>query len=165
MKRRWSWKLPAALGVLCAAAIVVAAPESAPARRGFGLGSLEGRFAAVGLGDSHVSSSVGTTVYDGNGNVSRSIVVNAPGTGNTRRLLTFDSIGTYEIHTDGTGVIFYTNHLGDGSTTQTTFDIVVQETAGLGRRGVPRATQIYGVQREHGTTVALVTLSETLIVE
>ena len=43
------------------------------------------------------------------------------------------------------------------------FDFVIQESQPSGRGGQRRATKLFGVQREPGTTVSLVTTSETLI--
>ena len=44
-----------------------------------------------------------------------------------------------------------------------TFDFVIQESEPSGKGGQRRATKLFGVQREPGTTVNLVTTSETLI--
>ncbi len=101
--------------------------------------------------------------YDGAGNVTRSLVVNAPDGNGGRQLITFESEGTYEVHADGTGVVFLTNRIGTGSVTEVTFDFVIQESEPNGKGGQRRATKLFGVQREPGTTVNLVTTSETLI--
>ena len=44
-----------------------------------------------------------------------------------------------------------------------TFDFVIQESQPNGKGGQRRATKLYSVQREPGTTVNLVTSTETLI--
>ena len=41
--------------------------------------SLHGNYALIGTGGSHDAASIGTSVFDGKGNVSRSLVLNAPG--------------------------------------------------------------------------------------
>ena len=107
----------------------------------------------------HTSASVGTVTYDGEGNVTRSLVVNAPdGSGNGgRRLLEFESEGTYVVNPDGTGTISVTNRISNGTTSEVTFDFVIQESQPYGKGGQRRATKLYGVQREGGTTVSLVT--------
>jgi hypothetical protein len=152
----------AAAVVLTGTLLILTASAAGAAAR-FRESSLFGTFAAVGEGDGHVSSSVGTVTYDGAGNVTRSLVVNAPDGAGGRRLLAFESEGTYEVHADGTGVVFLTNRIGNGSITEVTFDFVIQESEPNGRGGQRRATKIFGVQREPGTTVNLVTTSETLI--
>jgi hypothetical protein len=149
-------------GVASIALLLLVASAAGAATR-FRESSLFGTFAAVGAGDGHTSSSVGTVTYDGAGNVTRSVVVNAPDGSGGRRLLTFESEGTYEVHPDGTGVVLLTNRIGNGSITEVTFDFVIQESEPNGRGGQRRVTKLFGVQREPGTTVNLVTTSETLI--
>ena len=80
-----------------------------------------------------------------------------------RRLLVFESEGTYEVNPDGTGTVSITNHISNGTTSEVTFDFVIQESQPNGKGGQRRATKLYGVQREGGTTVSLVTTTETLI--
>jgi hypothetical protein len=152
-----------ATSVVVAAVLLLLAATNASAAARFRESSLFGTFAAVGTGDDHVSASVGTATYDGAGNVTRTLVVNAPDGNGGRRLLTFESEGTYEVRPDGTGVVFLTTRIGNGPITEVTFDFVIQESAPNGRGGQRRATRLYGVQREPGTTVNLVTSSETLI--
>ena len=152
---------PIALRSIVAAVLLLAATAASAAR--FRESSLFGTFAAVGLGDDHTSASVGTVTYDGEGNVTRSLVVNAPDGNGGRRLLAFESEGTYVVNADGTGVISLTNQISNGTTTEVTFDFVIQESIPNGKGGQRRASKLYGVQREGGTTVNLVTTSETLI--
>jgi hypothetical protein len=140
------------------------AASAAGAATPFRNSSLFGTYAAVGSGDGHTSASVGTTTYDGAGNVTRSLVVNAPDGSGGRRLITFESTGVYEVHPDGTGVISLVNQIGNGTTNEVTLDFVIQESRLNAKGGQRRATRIFGVQREPGTTVSLVTTSETLLV-
>jgi hypothetical protein len=151
----------ASIGIAAVSLLLAAATASAATR--FRESSLVGTFAAVGTGDDNVSVSVGTVTYDGAGNITRTILVNAPDGNGGRRLITFDAVGTYEVNPDGTGVIHITNRIGTGAVTENTFDFVIQESVPNGRGGQRRATRLYGVQREPGTTVNLVTSSETLI--
>jgi hypothetical protein len=149
--------------IVCAAGMLLLAAAAASAATRFRDSSLFGTYAAVGTGDDHVSASVGTATYDGAGNVTRRLLVNAPDGNGGRRLLTFESEGTYEVRPDGTGVVLLTTRIDGGATTEVTFDFVIQESAPNGKGGQRRATKLYGVQREPGTTVTLVTSSETLI--
>ena len=148
---------------LIVSALLLFGAGAAGAATRFRESNLFGTFAAVGTGDGHVSASVGTTTYDGAGGVTRSLVVNAPDGAGGRRLLTFEGVGTYEVHADGTGVIFLTNRINGGTTIQVTIDFVIQESDPVGKGGQRRVTELYGIQREAGTTVSLVTSSETLI--
>ena len=86
------------LGSVVASIALLLLTASAAAAARFRESSLFGTFAAVGAGDGHTSSSVGTVTYDGAGNVTRSLVVNAPDGNGGRRLLTFESEGTYEVN-------------------------------------------------------------------
>ena len=150
-----------ALRLIAAAALLLAAAAASAAR--FRESSLVGTFAAVGEGDGATSRSVGTVTYDGEGNVTRSLIVNAPDGNGGRRLLVFESVGTYEINPDGTGTVSVTNQISNGTSNEVTFDIVIQESQPNGKGGQRRATKLSGVQREAGTTVGLVTTSETLM--
>ena len=150
-----------AIRLIVAVVLLLAATAASAAR--FRESSLFGTFAAVGEGDGATSRSVGTVTYDGEGNVTRSLIVNAPDGNGGRRLLVFESVGTYEINPDGTGTVSVTNQISNGTNNEVTFDIVIQESQPNGKGGQRRATKLYGVQREGGTTVSLVTTSETLI--
>lgn len=150
-----------AIRLIVAMVLLLAATAASAAR--FRESSLVGTFAAVGEGDGATSRSVGTVTYDGEGNVTRSLIVNAPDGNGGRRLLVFESVGTYEINPDGTGTVSVTNQISNGTSNEVTFDIVIQESVANGKGGQRRATRIYGVQREGGTTVSLVTTSETLM--
>jgi hypothetical protein len=141
--------------------LLLAANDARAAR--FRESSLFGTFAAVGAGDGSTSARVGTVTYDGAGNVTRSLVVNAPDGNGGRRLLVFESVGTYEVNPDGTGTVFVTKRITNGTSNEVTFDFVIQESEPNGKGGQRRATRLYGVQREAGTTVSLVTTTETLI--
>jgi hypothetical protein len=147
---------------LVAVAVLMLAATAASAAR-FRESSLFGTFAAVGAGDGHTSASVGTATYDGEGNVTRSLVVNAPDGNGGRRVLLFESVGTYEVNADGTGKVFLTTTISNGATTEVSFDFVIQESQPNGKGGQRRATKLFSVQREPGTTVSLVTSAETLI--
>jgi hypothetical protein len=140
--------------------LVVAAPAAAADR--FRDSSLFGTYAAVGAGDGHVSSSVGTVTYDGAGNLTRLITVNAPGPDGTRRRLVFDSVGVYEVRPDGTGFMTIHNEISNGTSNDVTIDFVIQDSRPNGKGGQRLATKLFGVQREPGTTVSLVTTTETL---
>lgn len=125
--------------------------------------SLYGQYAVQSIGDGHVSVGLGIVHYDGNGNATRRITVNAPdGTGG-RRILIFESIGEYSVNPDGTGTATFDNDISNGDMTTTTFDFVITETEGVSprSRGSKLAQALYSAQREAGETVSLVTNVQT----
>jgi hypothetical protein len=154
---------PLGRGLAVALPCLLLALSAAGARSPFRNSSLFGTFAAVGAGDGHTSSSVGTVTYDGDGNVTRTLVVNAPDGSGGRRLLIFESTGVYQVRPDGTGDVFPDNQNSTRTSTEVTFEFVIQESLPNGKGGQRRATRLFGVQREPGTTVSLVTTTETLI--
>src|SRR5262245_45142534 len=99
---------PRSIRVFTTFIVLVITASGAQAGTGFRNSSLFGTFATIGAGDGHTSASVGTATYDGAGNVTRSIVVNAPDGNGGRRLITFEGTGTYTVRPDGTGVMSIT---------------------------------------------------------
>ena len=129
-----------------------------PQQRDFSVASLDGCYGTREQGDASVAAGLGIVCYDGNGNTKRSLTVNAPDGQGGRRILKFESQGTYTVEPNGTGVATYVNTVPAPSTV--TFDLVITGTqvAWLPRRGVWRiAAEVFGAQREAGLTVSLVT--------
>lgn len=125
--------------------------------------SLNGQYAYQSIGDDHVSVGLGIVTYDGDGETTRRVTVNAPDGMGGRRLLVFNSVGWYGVNADGTGTATYDNEISTGSMTRTTFDFVITEVQRISsrRRGAKLALAIYSVQREPGVTVSLVTNVQT----
>ena len=63
---------------------------------------------------------------------------------------------------DGTGVMRLINQISNGTSNEVTIDFVIQSSRPNGKGGQRLATKLFGVQREPGTTVSLVTTTETL---
>lgn len=128
--------------------------------------SLYGQYAVQSIGDDHVSVGLGTVNYDGRGNATRRILVNAPD-GDERQFLLFESVGWYAVSSDGTGTATFENVITpedmESTTSTTTFDFVITETKGVSprSRGAKLAQEIYSAQRESGVTVSLVTNVQT----
>ena len=125
--------------------------------------SLNGQYAYQSIGDDHVSVGLGIVNYDGDGRTTRRVTVNAPDGMGGRRLIFFDSVGSYTVNPDGTGTASYDNDISTGSMTRTTFDFVITEAQGISSRGrgAKLAQAIYSAQREPGVTVSLVTNVQT----
>jgi hypothetical protein len=137
-----------------------------PTTSGFSNKNLIGSYAAEEQGDGNVSAGLGIVHYDGNGNTTRRITVNAPAEGGGRRILVFESAGVYTVNPDGTGTVTYTNAISDGETTTNTFDFVITgvTTTWIPGRGNFRvATELSAAQREAGVTVSLVTSKQKRI--
>jgi hypothetical protein len=137
-----------------------------PAARDFSNESLIGSYAAEEHGDGGVSTGLGIAHYDGTGNTTGRILVNAPGEGGARRILLFESEGVYPVNPDGTGTVTYTNTISPGEATTDTGDFVITgvTTAWMPRRGNLRvATELFAAQREAGATVSLVTSKQKRI--
>ena len=135
--------------------------RAAAPRYGFDLGSLRGSYGTVGRADGSKSVSVGVAEFDGEGNVTRFVRINASGEGGERRLIDLTSVGTYTVDSDGVGVIRFTNTLPDESISGVTFDFVIRTTGQRRRRGSLPAETIFAVQQEPGVTASLVEASFT----
>jgi hypothetical protein len=110
--------------------------------------SLQGDYAVVthyGEGG-NLALGVGTEQFDGNGNCRGTLLLNRPTPTGTRELVALTSTGTYTVNADGTGVIFLTVRLPDGTTRTATEDFVITRTEGTG--GILVATRIVDEQRE-----------------
>ncbi len=145
----------------CLTVAVAALPLAAQQRqgRGFSLASLNGSYGTQEAGDGTVAVGLGVVEYDGAGKASRKIIVNAPDGAGGRRLLVFESAGTYTVNPDGTGTAAFTNTSPNPGAVDT-FDFVITGStavwvAGHGQSRV--ATELVGAQREAGVTVSLVT--------
>ena len=136
-----------------------ASAQSSSAHR-FSESDLNGCYGAREQGDGAVAAGLGVVCYDGAGNTKRSLTVNAPNGEGGRRILKFESEGSYTVEADGTGTAVYVNQISNGQMTSDTFDLMITGAATVwipGRGFKPVATEIFGAQREAGITVSLVT--------
>ncbi len=87
------------------------------------------------------------------------MTVNAPDGQGGRRILKFESEGSYTVEADGTATAVYVNQISNGQMTMDTFDLVITGAATVwipGRRMKNVARETFGAQREAGVTVSLV---------
>jgi hypothetical protein len=101
----------------------------------FTLESLEGSYAVVGHYGANVAISLGTRVFDGDGGVTGTSIVNEPTPGSTtgaRTIITAVQVGTYTVNCEGTGVITRTLTASNGVVTTQTDDFVI--TSGVSER-------------------------------
>ena len=110
--------------------------------------SLQGDYALVNhYGDGGtLALGIGTEQFDGSGNCRGTLLLNRPTLTGTRELVALTSTGTYTVNADGTGVIFLTVRLPDGTTRTATEDFVITRTERSG--GILVATRIVDEQRE-----------------
>lgn len=137
-----------------------------PTASGFSNQNLLGSYAAEEHGDGSVSVGMGIVHYDGAGKATRRIIVNAPGEDGERRILVFESEGTYTVNPDGTGFVTFTNSTSPGEATTDTFDFVITAVATAwipGTGNLRIATELFAAQREAGVTVSLVTSKQRRI--
>lgn len=137
-------KTLATLTLSCLSILIMAmSPVDAQSRqgRGFSDASLTGCYGTHEQGDGAVSAGLGVVCYDGNGGSTRSLTVNAPDGAGGRRILKFESTGTYSVNPNGTGAADYTNHISGAPDTMVSDDFVITGTAstwipGKGRPGL-----------------------------
>ena len=81
-------------------------PASAQVRACYTAASLQGAYAVIGNYGANVALALGTRIYDGNGNLSGTFVVNEPTAGSAtgaRTIVTGTQAGTYTVNCNGTG--------------------------------------------------------------
>jgi len=149
------------LAIAACAVLTAASPLIAQQRAGsgFSVASLNGAYGVHESGDGSVAVGLGVIEYDGAGRASRKITVNSPDGQGGRRLLVFESTGTYTVNPDGTGTATFINSAPNPGAVDT-FDLVVTGSAvlWLPERGHSRvAVELFAAQRESGVTVSLVT--------
>lgn len=127
---------------------LIAQDATPGAHHTYSVRSLQGDYAVVnhyGEGG-NLALGIGTEQFDGNGSCQGTLLLNRPTATGTRELVPLTSTGTYTVNADGTGVIFLTVTLPDGTTRSATEDFVITRTERI--RGIPVATAIVDEQRE-----------------
>jgi hypothetical protein len=101
-RRRLSMTLLFAFGLLGVSAAEAENPQC------YTLAGLQGSYAIIGNYGANVAMSLGMRVFDGNGNVTGSAIINEPTAGSTtgaRTIVATTTTGTYTVNCDGTGQI------------------------------------------------------------
>ena len=132
MPAKKSCLVPAAFMFLSLVSVQARADDASPC---FTLESLEGSYAVVGHYGANVAISLGTRLFDGDGGVTGTSIVNEPTPGSTtggRTIITAVQVGTYTVNCDGTGVITRTLTASNGVVTTQTDDFVI--TTGVSER-------------------------------
>jgi hypothetical protein len=148
-KGKSALRLVAAAAILITAVPAISAEESD--KNIYTLASLQGDYALVGVYGSDVARLNGVFTADGNGSLSGSAQINAPGSGGQRVLVAVSFAGTYTITPDGLGVIAVTIALPNGATTPATIDLLLTKLAKI--RGTSVAVEATTMQREPSSIV------------
>ena len=132
----------------------VSAAHAAPPTTCYTLASLQGSYAVVVNYGANVALGLQAQFLDGNGNLTRTGVLNQPVAGSTtgaRTVGTVSATGTYTVNCDGTGTITRTVTRPDGSTAPAVDDFIVTGATPtfLGAKGWQfLATTIVDAQRD-----------------
>jgi hypothetical protein len=128
--------------------VLIAQYTAFGAHHTYSVKSLQGDYAAVNhYGDGgNLALGIGTEQFDGSGNCQGTLLLNRPTSTGTRELVPLTSTGTYTVNPDGTGIIYLTVTLPDGTTRTGTEDFVITRTERI--RGSLIATEVLDEQRE-----------------
>jgi hypothetical protein len=137
------------LGLLVAGSAAAQTPGWNPACP-YTVASLRGTYSVVITYGANVGMGLQSETFDGNGNLTRTGVINQPADGSTtgaRNVTTATSNGTYTVNCNGTGTITRIVTRADGTTAPGSDDFII--TAAVKNPGQPPiATAIQDVQRE-----------------
>jgi hypothetical protein len=144
------------MGVL-ALSLLLCRPAPGQPQRPFTNASLRGQYALVGAGGDHTAASVGIETHDGQGNVTRTLVLNERDTDHTRKVVTIRGHGTYRVQPNGMGTATIVNTLPNGSTFTSHLDFVITRAIVASPRDEKVATEVFSILRETGIAAPLVT--------
>src|SRR5688572_8106039 len=82
------------MGVLALSLLLFRSVQSQPSKS-FNQASLKGQYALVGTGGNDTAASIGIEVYEGQGNVTRTLILNEPNADGERNVVTITGQGTY----------------------------------------------------------------------
>jgi hypothetical protein len=133
-------------------------PESAPLQRGAGPAA-EAFYhcESTCAGGNHTAASVGIEIYDGQGNVTRSLVLNEREADHARKVVPITGQGTYRVQPNGMGTATIVNTQPDGSTFTSHLDFVITQATTAKTNGEKVATEVFAMLRETGVAASLVT--------
>jgi hypothetical protein len=157
---QWPGCRLALMGVL-ALSLLLFRPAQGQPQRPFTNASLHGQYALVGTGGNHTAASIGIETYDGEGNLSRTLVLNEPAAGRNRKGVTITGQGTYRVQPNGMGTATIVNTLPDGSTFTSHLDFVITRATAASPRDEKVATEVFSILQETGIAAPLVTFSLT----
>jgi len=145
---RMIFSIVAVLGILAWEATpgLIAQDRAAEAFHAYSVESIRGDYAVVNHYGANLALGIGVTHFDGTGGLSGSLLLNRPTSTGARQLVSLTSTGTYSVNGDGTGTIFLTVTLPDGSIKTATEDFVITRTELI--HGIPVAMEIIDEQRE-----------------
>jgi hypothetical protein len=126
-------------------------------QRPFTNASLQGQYAVVGTGGNHTAASIGIDTYDGQGTLSRSLVLNERQADQTRKVVPITGQGTYRVQPNGMGTATIVNTLPDGSTFTSHVDFVITRATTANTADQKVATEVFVILRETGIAAPLVT--------
>lgn len=112
------------------------------------LASLQGSYSIIGNYGSNVGMALGVGYLDGNGNLTRTSVINGPTAGSTtgaRTVTTTTNVGTYTVNCNGAGKFNRILTLADGTTSTGVDDFVI--TSAMVQGGRLLATTIVDAQQ------------------
>ena len=118
---------------------------------------LHGQYAVVGTGGNHTAASIGIETYDGQGNVTRTLLLNERKADHTRKVVTITGKGTYQVQPNGMGTSTIVNTLPNGSTFTSHLDFVITQAAPANPDDEKVATAVFAILRETGIAAPLVT--------
>ena len=153
---QWSVWRSALMGVI-ALSLLSFKPAQGQPQRAYSEASLRGQYAIVGTGGNHTAASLGIEVYDGQGNVTRSLILNERDADDTRKVIRITGRGSYRVQPDGMGNATIVNTLPDGSTFTSHLDFVITQATTTNTRGEKIATEVFAILRETGIAAPLVT--------
>jgi hypothetical protein len=126
-------------------------------QRPFTNASLHGQYAVVGTGGNHTAASIGIETYDGQGHVTRHLVLHERKADHTRPIVRITGQGTYRVQPNGRGTATIVNTLPDGSTFTSHVDFVMTPATRDSTRDEKGATALFAILRETGMAAPLVT--------
>lgn len=149
----WRWALMAVLTLGLLSCRQVQGQQQRP----FTNASLQGQYAVVGSGGNHTAASIGIEIYDGQGNVTRTLILNESDAEQTRKVVRLTGQGTYRVQPNGMGTASIVNTLPDGSTFTSHLDFVVTRATTANTHDDKLALEVVAILRETGIAATLVT--------
>lgn len=153
---QWQVVSLALMGVLMLSLLSCREAQSQP-QTPFTDASLHGHYALVGTGGNHTAASVGIETYDGQGNVTRTLILNELDADHIRKVVRITGQGTYRVQPNGMGTATIVNTLPDGSTFTSHLDFVMTQATPANTYDEKVATAVFAVLRETGIAAPLVT--------